>query len=197
MPDVDRRHSPHGCRKLVRLIGRSFGSRWEVLRAATNVSGSSRTRRALLRSRDSGRQTATPPSCGRLVLSALVLAAERIAASGPGRRPRGPFVAGSPSTLGGAGSQTRAASESQNGRSCEHRWQTRGSGELQAPGIRARGTRFALGAVLSPNSVPMPKRGCDDCSACVPAERGDQILSCCAREVSSVETSGKAVAFAD
>ena len=48
-----------------------------------------RTRRArgcTLLARDSGRQTATPPSCGRLVLSALVLAAERIAASGPGRR---------------------------------------------------------------------------------------------------------------
>jgi hypothetical protein len=53
---------------------------------------------AVLEPRDSGRQAATPPSCGRLVLSALVLAAERIAASGPGRRPRGPFVSGSPST---------------------------------------------------------------------------------------------------
>jgi hypothetical protein len=31
--------------------------------------------------RDSGRQGATPPSCVRLVLSALVLAAERISAS--------------------------------------------------------------------------------------------------------------------
>jgi hypothetical protein len=71
-------------------------------------------------SRDSGRQTATPPSCGLLALSALVLAAERIAASGPGRRPRGPFVSGSRSTLGGAGSQARAASESQNGRMTEH-----------------------------------------------------------------------------
>jgi hypothetical protein len=43
--------------------------------------------------RDSGRQTATPPSCGRLLLSALVLAAERIAASGPGRRTLPPGAA--------------------------------------------------------------------------------------------------------
>jgi hypothetical protein len=75
---------------------------------------------APLPARDSGRQGATPPSCGRLVLSALVLAAERISASDLAVLGVG-GASGSPSTLGGAGSQARAASESQNGRVSERR----------------------------------------------------------------------------
>jgi hypothetical protein len=75
---------------------------------------------ARLDPRDSGRQGATTPSCRRLVLSALVLAAERISASDLQSSGVG-GASGSSSTLGGAGSQARAASESQNGRLTEHR----------------------------------------------------------------------------